>query len=115
MRSKLGDKVLVKHILDAIEEIESYIENIDISDFFNNSMVRFACIKQLEIIGEASNHISEDVKSSFAQISWEEIISLRNLLVHEYFGVDATLVWQIIETDIPELKTEMEKIIKYLD
>ena len=78
-------------------------------------MVRFACIKQLEIIGEASNHISQDLKSNNSQISWEEIISLRNVLVHEYFGVDATLVWQIIETDIPELKSDMEKILKSLD
>ena len=115
MRSKLGDKIRIKHILDAIVEIESYVANMEIGDFFNNSMVRFACIKQLEIIGEATNHISQDLKSNNSQISWEEIISLRNVLVHEYFGVDATLVWQIIETDIPELKSDMEKILKSLD
>jgi uncharacterized protein with HEPN domain len=115
MRSKLGDRIRLKHILDAIEEIEAYTVNMEMSDFFNNSMVRFACIKQLEIIGEASNHISEDLKSKYSHVSWEEIISLRNVLVHEYFGVDATLIWQIIEADVPQLKAEMEIILNSLD
>jgi uncharacterized protein with HEPN domain len=115
MRSKLGDKVRLRHILDAIDEIESYINDMGISDFLKNSMVRFACIKQLEIIGEASNHISEEVMSLHPHISWEEIISLRNVLVHEYFGVDATIVWQIIESDIPKLKVDMKKILESLD
>jgi uncharacterized protein with HEPN domain len=115
MRSKLGDKIRIKHILDAIDEIESYTVDMKMDDFFNDSMVRFACIKQLEIIGEACNHISEDIKFSYTLISWEEIISLRNVLVHEYFGVDPTLIWQIIEADVPVLKTEMEIILKSLD
>lgn len=115
MRSKLGDKIRLLHILDAIDEIESYIVNIEIEDFFNNSMVRFACIKQLEIIGEASNHISDDIKSKYSHVSWEEIISLRNVLVHEYFGVDPTLIWQIIGTDVPDFKVEVEVILKSLD
>ena len=111
MRRKLGDKIRIKHILDAIDEIESYVENKEMADFFNSSMIRFACIKQLEIIGEACNHISDDIKSNHTHISWEEIISLRNVLVHEYFGVDATLVWQIIENDVPNLKAEMERLL----
>jgi uncharacterized protein with HEPN domain len=115
MRSKLGDKIRLKHIFDAIDEIESYTVDMKMDDFFNNSMVRFACIKQLEIIGEASNHISEDLKSKYSHVSWEEIISLRNVLVHEYFGVDATLIWQIIENDVPVFKAEMKIILKSLE
>ncbi len=62
MRGKSGDKVRLRHILDAILEIENYSLNTDFSGFMKNSMMRFACIKQIEIIGEASNHISQEVK-----------------------------------------------------
>ena len=75
-------------------------------------MMKFACIKQMEIIGEASNHISEDVKVKFSTIEWRQIIGMRNVFVHEYFGVDSSIVWQIIIGDMPELK---ERIIEILD
>ena len=68
MRGNLGDKVRLQHIYDAILEIESYVTNSDFSDFVPNSMMRFACIKQMEIIGEASNHISDDTKANFSKI-----------------------------------------------
>ena len=68
MRGNLGDKVRLQHIYDAILEIESYVTNSDFSDFVPNSMMRFACIKQMEIIGEASKHISDDTKANFSKI-----------------------------------------------
>jgi len=77
-----------------------------------NSMMRFACIKQLEIIGEANNHISDETKSKFAEIEWAQINGMRNVFVHEYFGVDSNLVWQIIKSDLPNFKQNIEKILK---
>ncbi len=68
MRSKLGDKIRLQHIYDAIIEVESYLLNQDFNQFMENSMMRFASIKQLEIIGEASNHISNETKSKFSEI-----------------------------------------------
>jgi len=70
MRGKLGDKVRLQHILDAILEVEVYLNKVDFPDFIKNSMMRFACIKQIEIIGEASNHISEEIKLKFSKIEW---------------------------------------------
>jgi len=61
----LGDEIRLRHILDAIEEIEVYLSKVDFQSFLQDSMMRFACIKQMEIIGEASNHISEKLKSEF--------------------------------------------------
>ena len=85
MRGKLGDSIRLQHILEAIHEIETYLVSSDFTEFMNNSMMRFACIKQMEIIGEASNHISEDIKSKFTDIEWAQIIGMRNIFVHEYF------------------------------
>ena len=112
MRSKLGDRIRLQHILDAIQEIESYLIDVDFDLFLGNSMIKFACIKQMEIIGEASNHITEEVKSQFSMIEWAQIAGMRNVFVHEYFGVDSSIVWEIIKSDLPELK---EKVIEILN
>ena len=112
MRSELGDKIRLQHILDAIDEIHKYIISADLSEFLENSMMRFACIKQMEIIGEASNHLSAELKSKFSDIEWGQIVGMRNVFTHEYFGIDSSLVWEIIKIDIPELKEKIQPILK---
>ena len=112
MRSELGDEIRLKHILDAIEEIDKYLVEVDFATFVNNSMMRFACIKQMEIIGEASNHISAELKSKFTDIEWVQIVGMRNVFAHEYFGIDSRLVWEIIKKDIPELKDKIKVILE---
>lgn len=115
MRSSLGDKVRLQHILDAIQEIESYLVEVDFNTFMENSMMRFACIKQMEIIGEASNHINDETKSRFSSIEWAQIVGMRNVFVHEYFGIDAKIIWEIAKTDIPELKQKVLQILESLE
>jgi uncharacterized protein with HEPN domain len=83
MRSKLGDKIRLQHIKESIDEIYNYIFETEFDAFINNSMMRFACVKQLEIIGEASNHISEELKQKFSEIEWIQITGMRNVFVHE--------------------------------
>ncbi len=112
MRSDLGDEIRLKHILDAIEEIEKYLTETDFDLFMENSMMRFACIKQMEIIGEASNRVSNELKGKFTDIKWAQIVGMRNVFAHEYFGIDSKIVWEIIKTDIPELKTRIKIILK---
>ena len=114
MRSELGDKIRLQHIIDAISEIQKYVQGVEFSTFLENSMMRFACIKQMEIIGEASNHLSKDLKSKFSDVQWAQIIGMRNVFAHEYFGIDTNLVWEIIKNDIPELKAKISEIIKSL-
>tara|TARA_R110002072_G_scaffold19401_4_gene71891 strand:+ start:220 stop:561 length:342 start_codon:yes stop_codon:yes gene_type:complete len=109
MKGRIGDAARLKHILDAIIEIESYLLKSEFTDFMNNSMMRFACIKQLEIVGEASNHVSDETKQKFADIEWARITGMRNILVHEYFGVDEALVW-----DIPEPKVSLTAVLEAL-
>jgi len=92
MRGKLGDSARLHNIIDTIVEIETYLVDADFETFLNNSMMRFACIKQMEIIGEASDHISEEIKTQFSKIEWGQIKGMRNIFVHEYFGIDSRLV-----------------------
>jgi uncharacterized protein with HEPN domain len=115
MRGKLGDKIRLQHIADAISEIEQYLDKVNFAAFTENSMMRFACIKQLEIIGEASNHISKEMKKTFSEIEWQQIAGMRNVFIHEYFGVDLNLVWDIIVNDLPLLRQKITDILLIID
>ena len=75
-------------------------------------MMRFACVKQIEIIGGAANNITSETKAIFTDLEWQQIIGMRHILVHEYFGVDFDLIWQVVIDDLPLLK---EKILIAID
>lgn len=108
---KIGDKERIKHLMDAISEIESYTKGITEQEFVSNSMMRIATVKQLEIIGEVCARLSKDLKEKYAHVQWVEIISLRNILVHEYFGINFEIVWQTVDNEIPTLKKQFEQIL----
>ena len=114
MKGTLSDKIRVQHILDAIREIENYLVNSTFDSFVSNSEKRFATIKQIEIIGEACNHLSSDLKKKYQEIQWLQITGFRNISVHEYFGVDLHIVWDIAKNDLPALKQNFSNILKNL-
>jgi uncharacterized protein with HEPN domain len=101
----------IEHIRDAINKIESYIENIDFNAFSKNDMIFDAVVRELEIIGEASNNISEDFQNLYPDIPWHKVVSMRNVLIHEYFGIDSHIVWSTCQNDLITLKTIIEKIL----
>jgi uncharacterized protein with HEPN domain len=111
MQGQSRDKIRLQLILDSIIEVETYTLNTDLTGFLQNSMMKFACVKQLEIIGEAGNHISDDTKAGFSTIEWSQIIGMRNVFVHEYFGIDSKVVWDIIKDDLPGLKSKITEIL----
>jgi len=111
MRSSLGDKIRLQHILDAIIEIENYTVNTQLFELEDNSMMRFACVKQLEIIGESCNHISPGTKEKYSDIEWSQIVGMRNVFVHEYFGIDTKIIWDIITNDLPKLKISLKEVL----
>ena len=115
MKNSLGDYTKLLHILDAISEIGKYIQNISFDDFVENTMVHSASIRQLEIIGESASRVTQELKKIYKDIDWENIIGLRNILIHEYFGVDLLVVWEIIEHDLPLLKNQIQKILKQFE
>lgn len=114
MPAKISDRVRALHIVDALAELDQYLGEADLNEFLSNSMLRFACIKQLEIIGEASIYITPDTKAQFPGIEWRKIAGLRNILIHEYFSVDAEIVWQILQDDIPVLKRQIDSLLTHL-
>ena len=114
MKGKIGDRQRLDHIVEAISEIEQYTTSTDLSQFLANSMMRFACVKQIEIIGEAANYITPETKALFNDTEWKQIIGMRHILVHEYFGTDFDLIWQVIIKDLPVLKEKVTMVLNNL-
>ena len=112
MPDRLGDKIRLLHILDAITEIEVYTNGVDIDGFVNNSMMFNATLRQLEIIGEASNRLTESLLIDNPDIPWARIIGLRNLVIHEYFGIDDFTIWNVIKINLPDLKDKVGKLVQ---
>ena len=109
MKKELTDKVRIFHVLDAIGEVEKYLSGTTFQDFVDNSEKRFATMKQIEIIGEACNRMSKAFKDRHPEIKWKELNGFRNISIHEYFGVDNKIVWQIAKDDLPVLKEQFNK------
>jgi uncharacterized protein with HEPN domain len=105
-----SDEVYLKHILDAIEKIESYVE-VGYDAFLATSHWQDATIRQLEIIGEATKRLSQDLRSQHPQIPWRRIAGLRDVLIHNYMGVDLEAVWGITQKDLPSLKRQVQRIL----
>ncbi|MCX7046668.1 MAG: DUF86 domain-containing protein [Candidatus Sumerlaeota bacterium] len=104
------DAVYLKHIVDAIVKIEAYAA-VGYEKFMKESQWQDAIIRQLEIIGEATKHLSEEIRVQHDYVPWRPIAGLRDVLIHNYMGVDLEAVWQITQKDIPEIKTHIEKIL----
>jgi uncharacterized protein with HEPN domain len=104
------DSVYLRHILDAINKIESYI-SVGHDAFLLDSHWQDAVIRQLEIMGEATKRVSEGLRSRYPDIPWKRVAGLRDVLIHDYFGVDLEMVWEIAKTHLPQLKPEVEAIL----
>ena len=89
---KKDDQVFLLHILDAILQIEQYIENVDSSEFLQTRLLQNGVVRQLEIIGEASRNPTETIRSEYSGVPWRQIIGLRNRMTHAYFLVDYALI-----------------------
>ena len=105
------DEVYLRHILDAIRRIETYI--VDGRDlFFDDSMRQDAVVRQLEVIGEAVKQISAEVRAQRPEIPWRDIAGMRDVLIHAYFSVDLEQVWEVTQADLRQLRRAVEEILE---
>ena len=110
MSNPRGDKLYILDILESIDAIEEYLQSHTYDTFIENRMVYAATIRELEIIGEAASKISDGLKEKYPNIDYRTVKDFRNILAHEYFGVDMQIVWMVATQKIPELKIEITKI-----
>ncbi|BDZ71976.1 HepT-like ribonuclease domain-containing protein [Methanobacterium petrolearium] len=108
-------KVFLEHILESIELIEDYTSELAKEDFLNSVLLQDAIIRRIEIIGEAIKNLPEDLKNKYPEVPWRNIAGMRDVVVHEYFGIDLDLTWKVVQSDIPYLKRKILKIKEELD
>ena len=109
---KKDDTVYLHHILDAIELIEEYTEGMSETEFHSHSMAHDAVVRQVEIIGEAARNISEEYRLSQPDVPWGKMSGIRNKIVHEYFNVNLSIVWDTVQEDLPTLKRILVEILE---
>ena len=110
--SKRGDREFLMDMLIACEKIIKYTKDLSYEDFRRNDIVIDAVVRNIEILGEASKNISEGLKKKYPEVEWREILRTRDKIIHFYFGVDLSIVWDIITVDIPALKEKLKGIIE---
>ncbi len=111
MKDSTADQQIFRFMLDCIADVERFAAKETPDTFGDQDAAMFACIKKIEMLGEAAIKLSHYIKNHHPEIDWSGWIELRNMLVHEYFGVDDILVWQVIEKDMPVLKKQLTGLI----
>ncbi len=104
----------LQDILTSSEKILFLIENKSFDKFVQDWVIIDATIRNLEIIGEAVKNLPADLKRRYPHIEWKKIAGLRDVLSHEYFGINYNILWDIVKNKIPELKEQIKKIIEEL-
>ncbi len=105
-------KVFLEHILDSIKAVEEYTKGIKKNEFYTDRKSIDAVVRNIEIIGEATNNLPKNFRKNTPHIPWKDIVNMRNILIHEYFGVDKERVWEVVRKDLSKLKKEIELLLK---
>lgn len=110
--SEKDDLIFIRHMRDSVRAIEEFSADLTKETLLSDRLRQSAIVREIEVIGEAARNVSDTLKKRHAAIPWKDIIGTRDIMIHRYFGVDLDIVWNIIKSDLPFLKKEIENILK---
>ncbi|MCB2160665.1 DUF86 domain-containing protein [bacterium] len=105
------DRLYLIHIKECLDKIDLYIQGENQKSFEDNSMLQDAVIRNLQILSESTQRLSNEAKQENPEVAWHKISGFRNIVVHAYLDLDIKRVWLIIQNDIPQLKATIQKMI----
>jgi len=108
-------RLYLTDLLDAIGKIDGYVYNMSLEEFLKDDRTKDAVLRNMEVIGEAAKNLPQEIKDSYNDLDWKAAAGMRNKLIHEYFGVSFSIVWETIKNDLPDLRDEVEKILKEIE
>ena len=106
------DQVYLLDILEAARLAVSYVQGVQVDDFLVNTQLQDSVIRRIEIIGEAARRVSEQTKAAHPDLPWREMVGMRNLMIHEYDGVDLWVVWETVQNDLPGLIARLAPLVR---
>lgn len=109
MREHSRDKERLEHILDAIQVIENGLASYSKEALLNTPLLYYGLVKQVEIIGEAANLLTQEFRDTHTEVDWRPIVNMRNVLVHDYIHISQDMLWYTLTQDIPTLKQYIER------
>jgi len=110
--SKREWKLFVEDILESIELIEKYVEDMEFDDFVKDRKTIDAVVRNFTIIGEASKNIPDNIKDKYLNADWKGMAGFRNRIIHAYFEISTRIVWHIVKNELPPLKERMKQILE---
>ena len=110
--SERGDSTLLQDIEEAVRRIDEYAQSVTFGQFKKDIKTQDAVVRNLEIIGEAVKNISSTFKRKHPEVDWKNIAGLRDRLIHDYFGVNWDIVWDVVKTKVPELGRRVEDFLR---
>lgn len=113
--SERSQKLFLMDIVESIDAISLFVEGYSFEFFCTDRKTFSATIRELEIIGEAIRNISDEIKAQYPDVLWQEIRSFRNKITHEYFGVDARIIWDIVQNELGLLKDQITQILNVVE
>jgi uncharacterized protein with HEPN domain len=105
----------IRDILISIQDVEEFTTGITFEDFLKDKKTIKAVIRSLEVLGEASKKIPDEIRNRYPRIPWKRMAGMRDKLIHEYFGVDLEIVWNVAKKELPPVKSSIEELVREID